>query len=148
MIKSAGEAAGPEGNVAWNTSRENGFERFIGGFYDGVTNVANFYNGQSVSSSTVYVSPDGTVHPRTCFTAGTLIHTKDGLKAIEEIKVGDTVLSKSDKIGEVSYRKVVTTFIRQTNAIYKVYLGDGTLLETTWNHPFRVLKSEAKGEDF
>ncbi|MCG6146466.1 HINT domain-containing protein [Leptospira bandrabouensis] len=50
----------------------------------------------------------------------------------------ELVLSKSDETGEVSYRKVVNTFIRQTEAIYTVSFADGTVLETTWNHPFRV----------
>ncbi|TGL50810.1 hypothetical protein EHQ59_12720 [Leptospira kemamanensis] len=58
------------------------------------------------------------------------------------------MLSKSDETGEVSYRKVLTTFIRQTDAIYKVSFADETILETTWNHPFRVIKQDAKGETF
>ena len=29
-----------------------------------------------------------------CFVAGTLVHTKDGLKPIEQIKIGDWVLSR------------------------------------------------------
>lgn len=64
--------------------------------------------------------------------------------------MGDTelVLSKSDETGEVSYRKVLNTFIRQTDAIYKVSFADGTILETTWNHPFRVKKQDATGETF
>ncbi len=57
------------------------------------------------------------------------------------------VLSKSDETGEVSYRQVVNTFIRQTDAIYKVAFTDGTTLETTWNHPFRVLK-DTKDKEF
>ncbi|WP_167884535.1 polymorphic toxin-type HINT domain-containing protein [Leptospira stimsonii] len=85
---------------------------------------------------------------RTCFVAGTLVHTKDGLKKIEEIQVGDVVLSKSDKTGEVSYRSVVNTFVRQTDAIYKVSFEDETELETTWNHPFRTQKMDAIGQEF
>jgi intein/homing endonuclease len=53
------------------------------------------------------------------------------------------VLSKSDETGEISYKRVVNTFIRQTQAIYKVTFEDGTVLETTWNHPFRRLKLDA-----
>ncbi|MCC5816366.1 MAG: hypothetical protein JJT78_16570 [Leptospira sp.] len=52
------------------------------------------------------------------------------------------VLSKSDVTGEISYKRVVNTFIRQTQAIYKVTFEDGTILETTWNHPFRRLKTD------
>ncbi|BDA78464.1 hypothetical protein LPTSP3_g13940 [Leptospira kobayashii] len=148
LIKAAAVVSGPQGNEAWGTSRLSGLDQFVGGFTDGIANVANFYNGDAASSDAVYVSPDGTVHPRTCFTAGTLIHTKDGLKAIEEIKISDVVLSKSDETGEVSYRNVLNTFVRQTDAIYKLSFNDGTILETTWNHRFRVLKPEANAQDF
>lgn len=85
---------------------------------------------------------------RTCFVAGTLVHTKDGLKKIEEIQVGDVVLSKSDQTGEVSYRPVIQTFIRRTDAIYKIEFVDGTILETTWSHPFRRLKVRSAKEYF
>nr|WP_279305988.1 polymorphic toxin-type HINT domain-containing protein [Leptospira meyeri] len=64
------------------------------------------------------------------------------------MQVGDVVLSKSDETGEVSYRKVVNTFIRQTEAIYTVSFTDGTVLETTWNHPFRVKKQGHALEKF
>ncbi len=41
------------------------------------------------------------------FVAGTLVHTKEGLRPIEQIKVGDYVLSKSENgEGEPSYRRV------------------------------------------
>ncbi len=38
-------------------------------------------------------------------------------------------------------------FIRQADAIYKVSFADGTILETTWSHPFRVLK-DTKDKEF
>lgn len=85
---------------------------------------------------------------RTCFVAGTLVHTKDGLKKIEEIQVGNVVLSKSDVSGEMSYQRVVNTFVRQADAIYKVSFEDGTVLETTWSHPFRTLKKKSIGQEF
>ncbi|PJZ82982.1 hypothetical protein CH364_18610, partial [Leptospira harrisiae] len=99
-------------------------------------------------SSDLVEQVDGKFRVRTCFVAGTKIHTKEGLKNIEDIRVGDVVLSKSDETGEVSYRKVVNTFIRQTEAIYTVSFADGTVLETTWNHPFRVKKQGHALEKF
>ena len=46
-----------------------------------------------------------------CFVAGTLVHTKEGLRPIEQIKVGDWVLSKPESgEGESSYKRVTRTF--------------------------------------
>jgi hypothetical protein len=106
----------------------------------------NFLN-YGGSNSQTYLNEKDEFRVKVCFVAGTKVHSKDGLKNIEEIQIGDIVLSKSDVTGEVSYRQVVNTFIRQADAIYKVAFADGTVLETTWNHPFRVLK-DAKDKEF
>lgn len=45
-----------------------------------------------------------------CFTAGTKVQTDEGEKPIEEIEIGDKVLSKSDVTGEVAYKEVVGLF--------------------------------------
>ncbi|MBM9546985.1 hypothetical protein JWG40_08150 [Leptospira sp. 201903074] len=112
-----------------------------------VEDIGRSFVGQTVTDMG-YVDSSGKFTVRTCFTAGTKIHTKDGLKNIEDIQIGDVVLSKSDETGEISYRKVVNTFIRQTDAIYSVSFADGTTLETTWNHPFRVKKQGHALEKF
>jgi hypothetical protein len=45
-----------------------------------------------------------------CFITGTLVHIKEGLKPIEEIKVGDYVLSKpEDGKGDQAYKRVTKT---------------------------------------
>ena len=45
-----------------------------------------------------------------CFVAGTLVHTKEGLVPIEQIRVGDWVLSQPEQKGERAYKRVVKTF--------------------------------------
>lgn len=46
-----------------------------------------------------------------CFAAGTLVHTREGLVPIEQIKVGDWVLSKPESgEGEQAYKRVTKTF--------------------------------------
>ncbi|TCP52650.1 intein/RHS repeat-associated protein [Tumebacillus sp. BK434] len=72
-----------------------------------------------------------------CFTAGTLIETENGKKPIEEIDVGDKVLSKDDATGKIAYKEVNGTFQRDTEEIYTIQIGDQKLT-TTGEHPFYV----------
>jgi hypothetical protein len=56
-----------------------------------------------------------------CFVAGTLVHTKEGLRPIEEIKVGDYVLSKPESgVGEPSYQRVSKTYVHEDREVYFV----------------------------
>lgn len=55
-----------------------------------------------------------------CFLAGTLIHTEQGLVPIEQIKVGDRVLSKDESgEGELVYKPVVRTVKTENIPIVK-----------------------------
>jgi hypothetical protein len=63
--------------------------------------------------NTLQINLDGSVEykPNFCFAAGTLVHTKDGLKPIEQINVGDWVLSKHESgEGEQAYKRITKTF--------------------------------------
>lgn len=52
------------------------------------------------------------VNHSACFVAGTLVHTDKGLVPIEQLKVGDMVLSKPESgEGELAYKRVLRTFI-------------------------------------
>ncbi|WP_254476126.1 polymorphic toxin-type HINT domain-containing protein [Brevibacillus sp. HB1.4B] len=72
-----------------------------------------------------------------CFPAGTQILTDEGQKNIEDIEVGDKVLSKDEATGEIAYKEVLNLFSKQIDTIYKLTV-DGQLIETTFNHPFWV----------
>jgi hypothetical protein len=87
-----------------------------------------------------------------CFAKGTLVHTKEGLKPIEQIQVGDWVLSKPENGGEQAYKRVLKTFAHEPQRIAQLqYTLPGQDLEdlirrgqgiqtghinTTLNHPF------------
>ncbi|MFD1463384.1 polymorphic toxin-type HINT domain-containing protein [Paenibacillus farraposensis] len=75
--------------------------------------------------------------PCNCFTAGTKVQTDEGEKPIEDIQVGDKVLSKNEETGEVAYKEVTATFNHETDEIYKIHVG-GQEIESTFNHPFYV----------
>jgi Protein of unknown function (DUF1557). len=73
----------------------------------------------------------------TCFVAGTLVHTKNGLVPIEKIMVGDYVLSKPESgDGEISYQKVIKTFVHEEQPVLCVdvcgwTVDDGVKAELT-----------------
>ena len=79
---------------------------------------------------------------RQCFVAGTLIHTQQGLKPIETLKVGELVLTKNDSSGHQTWKPIAQTFVNQNKEIYQLNILDekGNLesLGTTKEHPFWV----------
>ncbi|MEY9092560.1 polymorphic toxin-type HINT domain-containing protein [Paenibacillus sp. RC84] len=72
-----------------------------------------------------------------CFVAGTKVQTDEGEKNIEDIQVGDKVLSKNEETGEVTYKEVTATFNHETDEIYNIRVN-GQTIESTFNHPFYV----------
>ncbi|MCX6130865.1 MAG: polymorphic toxin-type HINT domain-containing protein, partial [Proteobacteria bacterium] len=60
-------------------------------------------------------------NPIGCFVAGTLVHTKDGLKPIESIKIGDLVLSQPEETGEKTYKRVIRTFQFENKEVNLLY---------------------------
>jgi hypothetical protein len=78
------------------------------------------------------------------FVAGTLVHAKDGLTPIENLKVGDLVLSRQEGEGDFSYKRVTKTFELQGKEIWLIgYVrADGSTWEhltVTGTHPFWVV---------
>ncbi|WP_323703497.1 polymorphic toxin-type HINT domain-containing protein [Mammaliicoccus sp. Dog046] len=59
-----------------------------------------------------------------CFVAGTTVHTKNGLKRIEHIQIGDEVLSRNMETGRVSYEPVVTLHQKETDTLTSVIVTD------------------------
>lgn len=79
-----------------------------------------------------------------CFIAGTPIWTDRGPVPIEQIKVGDLVLSKCEHTGEQAYKRVTRTFKREKQIVYPlsyaVEAEDGKryceMIFCTKEHPF------------
>src|SRR5262245_23720318 len=66
-----------------------------------------------------------------CFTAGTLVHTKVGLKPIENIRVDDWILSYPDdqvpprvmrRPEDYAYRQVVRVYVREQQSVSKLVI--------------------------
>lgn len=89
-----------------------------------------------------------------CFVAGTLVLTKEGRKPIEEIRVGDWVLSYPENQippkrlrteAEYTYRRVTQTFVHEDKAVCEVTIfnfasNSQDVIRVTPNHPFFVDK--------
>ena len=84
-----------------------------------------------------------------CFVSRTLVHTKGGLRSIEQIRVGDYVLSKPENgQGEACYRRVVNTFEYDEREVWyfafaplehdEKTTGKVEFLYVTPGHPFWV----------
>ena len=74
-----------------------------------------------------------------CFVAGTLVTTEDGQKPIEEIEVGDKVLSENELTGEVAVKTVTETYVNETDEL--IHIGvNGETISATPSHPFYVNK--------
>lgn len=74
-----------------------------------------------------------------CFIAGTLVETENGQKSIEEIQVGDKVLSEDETTGEVAIKTVTETYVNETDEL--IHIGvNGEIISATPTHPFYVDK--------
>ena len=83
----------------------------------------------------------GGINPTYCFEAGTPVVTENGSVAIENIAVGDRVLSYDYVTGEQTYQTVTATSIRQTNELITLSVG-GEQIVTTPRHPFYVVNDD------
>ena len=81
-----------------------------------------------------------------CFMKGTLVETEEGWTPIDELKVGDWVMSRPENgIGEAVPKRVVNTFRHEDKKVVMLKFsqfpernGGGGTLVVTPNHPFCV----------
>ena len=96
--------------------------------------------GLKLPKKTPDICPAGKAGSK-CFAAGTKVHTRDGLKNIEDIVVGDFVKSMDPLTGEVAYKEVLEVHVNKfdpTGVVTFVDDVDGTetVLSVTAEHPF------------
>ncbi len=107
-------------------------------------------------SPAMQINSDGTVTPllnadgsqaiinEACFVAGTLIHTRNGLKPIEQISAGDWVAARHElnADGTVGWRKVLETYQHGSKTVLDLTVrhptGEQETFTTTPNHRFFV----------
>ncbi len=78
-------------------------------------------------------------HGSPCFPAGTKVLTDIGYKPIEDINIGDKVLTHTNE-----YKKVYEIMVNKSNDIYKISTQCSFDFTATGNHPFLVRKKYRK----
>jgi len=94
------------------------------------------------STPTLYNSGTTTNQYSSCFPAGTPVITKEGIKNIEDVQIGDVVLT-----AEGNYRVITGLFSRKYDRdLYKIHVsglwGDRETVKATDDHRFLILKEE------
>lgn len=82
-------------------------------------------------------SPPPTRRAYDCLAAGTPVWTSGGLVPIEQIRVGDVVLSQDPDSGELAYKPVLGTTLRPSGPLVRVTVG-GERFDTSGGHLFWV----------
>jgi RHS repeat-associated protein len=87
-------------------------------------------------NSSTQTSTETTQQNNPCFTAGTPIRTPDGFTNIEELRVGDLILSRDEyePTGDVSAKVVEELFVSE-GLVWHLHAG-GQVIRTTADHPF------------
>lgn len=88
----------------------------------------------------------GAINPSYCFIAGTMVMTAVGMKRIEEIKKGDTVLSYDDNAGRYEEMPVTDTYINETEELVEIKVGNETITCTP-GHSFLTTNGWKKAGD-
>ena len=73
-----------------------------------------------------------------CFKEGTIVKTEEGDKKIEDIKVGDKVLSKNPETGEIAYKRVTKLYRNETRCWMTISLSKKVSITCTLLHIFFV----------
>lgn len=70
-----------------------------------------------------------------CFVAGTAVLAATGTAAIEDIRAGDYVWAWDEETGEIALKKVVETYINETDELVHIHVN-GEEIICTPGHPF------------
>ena len=123
--------------VAEVVESSSGYNYMRDGVYKGNE---GFYEGQKAVFETVaevgtMAISAGSRSPALCFVAGTIILAANEVKNIETIQVGDYVWAWDEKTGEVALKKVVETYVNETDELVHIFVNGEEIISTP-SHPF------------
>ena len=82
---------------------------------------------------------DLVTHGSPCFIAGTKVLTDSGYKNIEDVSIGDKVITHSNE-----YKEVYETMVNNSDDIYEIITRNSFPIRATGNHPFYVREKKQK----
>lgn len=77
-----------------------------------------------------------------CFTRNTEIFTSNGLENIQDLNIGDLVLSYNKETGDKELKEIDKLVSHTADVIYNIDI-DAEIIKSSWSHPFYV---EGKGK--
>jgi len=82
-----------------------------------------------------------------CFGAGTLVHTKGGLLAIDQLKEGDLALSQDIKTGELGYRPIMVVHRNPPSPTYRIQVGGESIVSSHFHRFWKAGKGWVMARD-
>ncbi|HEU5118396.1 MAG TPA: polymorphic toxin-type HINT domain-containing protein, partial [Isosphaeraceae bacterium] len=101
-----------------------------------VEDVPLAFNQTPVSPRVINGPVVGYVRAHSCFAFGTPVQTRNGLKAIESIQLGDQVLTQDGSSGKLAYQPVIFTHHNRPSTTLKITLDQGESIVATPIHRF------------
>jgi hypothetical protein len=89
---------------------------------------------------------EGLFGPKSCFPAGTPVHTSVGMTPIEQVKVGDSVWSYDHRQLRWTERPVTEVYQLLHQGDMAILQVKGETIRATGGHPFWVVRGEALAE--
>ena len=98
---------------------------------------SKLYNGFQEATGVIATFTGGASSTMACFIAGTYVLALDGFKRIEDIVVGDKIMTADPDTFEIAEKTVLETYVRQVDKLVHITIN-GEEIITTDNHPFYV----------
>ena len=118
--------------------------KYSSAVYSAIHNIPEEKNLGDISTLDISKLPDCDLitYGFPCFIGGTLVLTSEGYKKIEDIRVGDMVLTHTN-----TFKKVLKIMDKDTSEYYSLETFGAENISVTKNHPLYVRKVENQNNE-
>ena len=130
------------GSLDYFMNQSGSLVQFSSSNYVILENSPNFYRVDVETTDNFFISSSNSilVHNAPCFVAGTKVHVESkGITNIEDVKVGDKVISYNHDNDTVEYKEVKKVRIKTDEFVVTYVFENGTKLTGTPDHPLFVI---------